>query len=61
MISPDRLLGLFLLVTRFEEKDANLIAIHPGELAAPVCFSHSRKQQEKFLQVKTFDRAVDSQ
>ena len=37
-------LGFFLLVARFEEKDANLIAIDPGELAAPVCFSHSRKQ-----------------
>ena len=57
---PHGLLGFFLLVTRFEKKDANLVAIHPGQLAAPVCFSHGRKQQEKFLQVKTFDRAVDS-
>ena len=34
----------FFLVARSEEKDANLIAIDPGELAAPVCISHSRKQ-----------------
>ena len=44
-----------------EEKDANLIAIDPGELAAPVRVSDSRKQQEKFLEGKTFDRAVDGQ
>ena len=51
----------FLLVARSEEKDANLIAIDPGELAAPVRVSHSRKQQKKFLEGKTFDRAVDGQ
>ena len=44
--------GFFLLFARFEEKDADLIAIDPGQLAAPVCFSHSRKQQEKLLQRK---------
>ena len=49
----------FLLVARSEEKDANLIAIDPGKLTASVSLSHGRKQQEKFLQVKTFDRAVD--
>ena len=54
-------LGFFPLVARFEEKDANLIAIDPGELTAPVRVSHSRKQQKKFLEGKTFDRAVDGQ
>jgi hypothetical protein len=38
-----------------------LIAIDPGELTAPVRVSHSRKQQKKFLEGKTFDRAVDGQ
>jgi len=53
-------LGFLLLIARFEEKDADLIAIDPGKLTASVSLSHGRKQQEKFLQVKTFDRAVDS-
>jgi len=51
----------FPIVARFEEKDANLIAIDPGELEAPVRVSHRRKQQEQFLEGKTFDRAVDGQ
>jgi hypothetical protein len=43
----------FPIVARFEEKDANLIAIDPGELEAPVRVSHRRKQQEQFLEGKT--------
>jgi hypothetical protein len=53
------LLGFFLLFTRFEKMDAYLIAIDPGKFAAPICFSHSRKHQEKLLHSKTFNRTVD--
>jgi hypothetical protein len=53
------LLGFFLLFDRFEEVDANLIAIDPGELAAPICFSHGRKHQEKLLHGKALNRTVD--
>jgi hypothetical protein len=53
------LLGFFLFFDRFEEVDANLIAIDPSELAAPICFSHGRKHQEKLLHGKTLNRTVD--
>ena len=52
-------LGSFLLFARFEEMDAKLIAIDPGEFAASIRSSHRRKQQEKLLHGKTFNRAID--
>jgi hypothetical protein len=51
--------GFFLLFARFEEVDAKLIGIDPGEVTAPICLPHSRKQQEKLLHGKTFNRAID--
>src|SRR4051812_31586615 len=52
---------LFLLVAELEKVDADLVAIDPGELAAPVREPGGRQQQKKFLQMQAFDRAVDGQ
>jgi hypothetical protein len=48
----DALLGFFLLLARFDEMDANLIAIDPSEFATPIGFSHGRQHQEKLLHGK---------
>src|SRR5258708_23931497 len=47
-----------LLVALFEEIDADLIAVDPGELAAAVRKTRGRQQQEEFLEVQTLDRAL---
>ena len=45
------LAGLFLLVALLQESDTDLVAVDPGELAAPVGQTGGRQQQEEFLQV----------
>ena len=54
-----RLLRLLLYVGRFDEADANLIAVDPSKLATPVCFPHCREHKKKFFQRKTFDRTAN--
>lgn len=53
-----RLEFLFLLAP-FQESDSHLIAVDPGELAAPICQPSGRKYEEEFLQMKTFNGALD--
>ena len=50
-----------LLLAGLQEGDADLVAIDPGELAAPVGEAGGRQQQEEFLQVQALDRALDRQ
>src|SRR5215475_5177326 len=52
---------LFPLVALFEEVDADLVAIDPSQLAAPVGQSGGRQQQKKFLEVQALDRALDGE
>src|SRR5258705_4529565 len=52
---------LFLLVAGLEEVDADLIAVDPGQLAAAVCQTSGRQQQEEFLEMQSLDGAIDSE
>jgi hypothetical protein len=54
-------LRLLLYINRFDETDANLIAIDPSQLANAGMLSHGRKHKEKLFQGKTLDRAADGQ
>src|ERR1700682_1909974 len=52
---------LFFLVAGFEEIDADLIAIDPGQFAAAVGEAGGRQQQEEFLEMQPLDRAFDGE
>src|ERR1700756_2651705 len=52
---------LFLLLARSQEGYSHLVAIDPGQLAPAVGKPGRRQQQEKLLQVKSLDRAIDSE
>src|SRR3954469_17050700 len=56
--APGRLL---FLVALLQEVDPDLIAIDPGQLAAPIGQPRGRQQQEEFLQMQALDRAFDRQ
>src|SRR5436190_3199990 len=53
--------SLPLLVAGFEEIDADLVAVHPGKLAAPIGKAGRRQQQEKLLQMQPLDRTFHRQ
>src|SRR5262245_48175205 len=53
--------GFLLLVALLEEIDADLVSVHPGQFAAPIGEPRRRQQEKKFLQVQTFDRALDGE
>ena len=51
---------LLLLVAGFEEIDADLIAVDPGQLAAAVGQAGGRQQQEEFLEMQPLDGTFDA-
>src|ERR1700734_3775754 len=52
---------LLLLVAGLEKINADLVAIHPCEFAPAIGKTRRRQQQKEFLQMQSFDRALDRQ
>src|SRR6516164_4906505 len=44
-----------------QKRDADEVAVHPGELASPVSEAGRREDEKEFFQPQPFDRALDNE